>query len=77
MSYIVKRGYCVVKEEGTGRLFSAATKTLWLLLRENTLTFHKNEESYNPIAIVYLKDIQQVQRVDSTSSRRPYVFEVV
>ncbi|KAI9324959.1 kinase-like domain-containing protein [Zopfochytrium polystomum] len=83
-SYVVKRGYCVVKEEGAGggsgslgRIFSASSKNLWLLLREQTLTFHKNEESYNPIAIVYLKDIQQVQRVDSASSRRPHVFEIV
>lgn len=39
-SYVVKRGYVSVKEDGL-RLWSWSKR--WLLLREQTLTFHRNE----------------------------------
>jgi len=39
-SYVVKRGYASVKEDGL--LFFNWSKR-WLLLREQTLTFHRNE----------------------------------
>ena len=39
-SYVVKRGYCSVKEDG---LRSFIWSKRWMLLREQTLTFHKNE----------------------------------
>jgi hypothetical protein len=39
-SYVVKRGYVLLKEDG---LRSFIWSKRWLLLREQTLTFHRNE----------------------------------
>lgn len=39
-SYVVKRGWAQIKEEG---LRSFIWSKRWLLLREQTLTFHRNE----------------------------------
>jgi protein-serine/threonine kinase len=39
-SYVVKRGYANVKEDG---LRSFLWPKRWMLLREQTLTFHRNE----------------------------------
>jgi hypothetical protein len=39
-SFVVKRGYVSVKEEG---LRSFLWPKKWLILREQTLSFHKNE----------------------------------
>ncbi|KAJ3387602.1 Protein kinase [Lobulomyces angularis] len=68
--YVVKRGYCSVKEDGI-RSFLWAKR--WLLLREQTLTFHRNENTYQALALVFLKEIDAVNRTD----HKPYCFEII
>ncbi|KAL3895130.1 MAG: hypothetical protein SGCHY_004884 [Lobulomycetales sp.] len=69
-SYVVKRGYASVKEDG---LRSFIWSKRWLLLREQTLTFHRNENTYQALALVFLKEIDAVNRTD----HKPYCFEIV
>ncbi|KAI9327984.1 kinase-like domain-containing protein [Obelidium mucronatum] len=71
-SYVVKRGFCAVKEDG---LRSFIWSKRWLLLREQTLTFHRNEvcNTYQALALIFLKEVETVQRTD----HKPYCFEVV
>ncbi|KAJ3117253.1 Protein kinase [Phlyctochytrium bullatum] len=69
-SYVIKRGYVSVKEEGL-RSFMWSKK--WLLLREQTLTIHKNESTYQSQTLIFLKDVESVQRTDL----KPYCFEVI
>ncbi|KAJ3207868.1 Protein kinase [Entophlyctis luteolus] len=69
-SYVVKRGFCSVKEDG---LRSFIWSKRWLLLREQTLTFHRNESTYQALALIFLKEVESVQRTDN----KPYCFEVV
>ncbi|KAI8844938.1 kinase-like domain-containing protein [Chytridium lagenaria] len=69
-SYVVKRGYASVKEDGL-RSFIWSKK--WLLLREQTLTIHRNENTYQSQFLIFLKDVESVQRVDN----KPYCFEIV
>ncbi|KAH9250295.1 hypothetical protein BASA81_011912 [Batrachochytrium salamandrivorans] len=56
-SYVVKRGNVVVKEEG---LLSFTWSKRWLVLREQTLTFHRNEA----LALIFLKEIERVERTE-------------
>ncbi|KAJ3192247.1 Protein kinase [Irineochytrium annulatum] len=69
-SSVVKRGYAQVKNEG---IQSFLWSKKWLLLREQTLTFHRNENTYEALTLIFLKDVQSVQRVE----QKPYCFEVV
>ncbi|KAI9139643.1 kinase-like domain-containing protein [Paraphysoderma sedebokerense] len=69
-SYVIRRGYTSVKEDG---VLNFMWSKRWLLLREQTLTFHKNENTYNALALVFLSDVTAVNRVDL----KPYCFELV
>ncbi|KAJ3299661.1 Protein kinase [Blyttiomyces sp. JEL0837] len=69
-SPVVKRGYCTVKDEG---IKSFLWNKRWLLLREQTLTFHKNETTYQANGLIFLRDVQKVER----NNLKPYCFEVV
>ncbi|EGF79908.1 hypothetical protein BATDEDRAFT_89088 [Batrachochytrium dendrobatidis JAM81] len=70
-SYVVKRGNVVVKEEG---LLSFTWSKRWLVLREQTLTFHRNEQqSHQALALVFLKEVERVERTDM----REYCLELV
>ncbi|CAH1761264.1 12617_t:CDS:10 [Entrophospora sp. SA101] len=68
-SNVVKKGYISVKEDGL-RAFLWSKR--WLLLREQTLTFHRNESTYQAVALIFLKEISNLQRTDL----KPYCFEV-
>ncbi|ORY08392.1 Pkinase-domain-containing protein [Basidiobolus meristosporus CBS 931.73] len=70
MSSVVKRGHLSLKEEG---LRAWIWSKRWALLRELTLTFHKNETSPQPVALIFLKEILAVNRTDL----RPYCFEII
>ncbi|KAK9708650.1 Protein kinase [Basidiobolus ranarum] len=70
MSTLVKKGYLSLKEEG---LRAWIWSKRWVLLREMTLTFHKNETSPQPVALIFLKEIFAVNRTDL----KPYCFEIV
>lgn len=67
---VVKRGYVSVKEDG---LRSWIWSKRWLLLREQTLTFHRNEHTFQAVSLVFLKDVESVSR----NELRPYCFELV
>jgi len=69
-SYVVKRGWAQIKEEG---LKSFIWSKRWLLLREQTLTFHRNENTYQALALIFLKEVESVQRTD----HKQFCFEIV
>eukprot|EP00158_Paraphelidium_tribonemae_P005838 Partr_v1_DN27550_c0_g2_i4_m30209 putative p21 protein (Cdc42 Rac)-activated kinase len=69
-SAVVKRGYAAVREDG---LRSFLWPKRWLLLREQTLTFHRNENTYQAMALMFLREITEVRRVEL----KPYCFEIV
>lgn len=69
-SYVVKRGYLLVKDDGL-RAFLWSKK--WCLLREQTLTFHKNENTYQALYLIFLKEIQGIQRTEI----KPFALEIV
>lgn len=66
---IVRKGYVSVKEDG---IRSWIWSKRWLALREQTLTFHKNETTYQAAALIFLKDITNITRTDL----KPYCVEV-
>ncbi|KAA1068918.1 Protein kinase [Puccinia graminis f. sp. tritici] len=66
---IVRRGFAKLKEDG---LRSWIWSQRWLILREQTLTFHKNETTSTAAALIFLKEITNVTRTDL----RPYCLEV-
>ncbi|CAG8549277.1 6311_t:CDS:10 [Acaulospora morrowiae] len=68
-SHVVKKGYISVKEEG---LRAWIWSKRWMLLREQTLTFHRNENTYQAVALIFLKEITNVSRTDL----KPYCFEI-
>ncbi|KAG0143789.1 hypothetical protein CROQUDRAFT_660765 [Cronartium quercuum f. sp. fusiforme G11] len=68
-STIVRRGFAKLKEDG---LRSWIWSQRWLILREQTLTFHKNETTSTAAALIFLKEITNVARTDL----RPYCLEV-
>ncbi|PWZ01504.1 putative Cla4-p21-activated kinase [Testicularia cyperi] len=68
-SAVVRKGWISVKEDG---IRSWIWSKRWLALREQTLTFHKNETTYQAVALVFLKDISNVSRTDL----KPYCIEV-
>lgn len=69
-AFVVKRGYIAVKEDG---IRSWIWSKRWLLLREQTLTLHRNENTYQAVALIFLRDIEAVSR----NELRPYCFELV
>ncbi|KAJ3410338.1 Protein kinase [Chytridiales sp. JEL 0842] len=69
-SFVVKRGYVNLRDEG---IKSFLWPKRWMLLREQTLTFHKNENTYQAAHLIFLKEIEAVNRTDS----KPYCFEIV
>jgi len=68
-SSIVRKGFVSVKEDG---LRSWIWSKRWLALREQTLTFHKNETTYQASALIFLKDITNITRTDL----KPYCIEI-
>ncbi|KAI0236364.1 Protein kinase [Massospora cicadina] len=66
---VVKEGYVSVKEDS---FKSWRWLKRWALLREHTLTFHRNETAYHASCLIFLKEVQQVSRVQL----RSYCFEV-
>lgn len=68
-SHVVKKGYISVKEDG---LRAWIWSKRWLLLREQTLTFHRNENTYQAVALIFLKEITNVSRTDL----KPYCLEI-
>ncbi|GAA96299.1 uncharacterized protein L969DRAFT_626409 [Mixia osmundae IAM 14324] len=70
LTTILRRGFVSVKEEG---IRSWIWSKRWLVLREQTLTFHKNEQATSSAsALVFLKDIVNVSRTDL----KPYCIEL-
>ncbi|ORY76134.1 Pkinase-domain-containing protein [Neocallimastix californiae] len=69
-SYIIKKGYASVKEDG---LRSFLWSKRWLVLREQTLTIQRNENTYQAIANIFLGSVESVQRTD----HKPFSFEIV
>ncbi|PKI85041.1 non-specific serine/threonine protein kinase [Malassezia vespertilionis] len=68
-SSIVRKGFISVKEDG---LRSWIWSKKWVILRDTTLLFHKNESSYQASAIVLLKDVTDISRTDL----KPYCIEI-
>ena len=66
---IVKQGYAKVKEDGIRGVWWT---TKYLILREHTLDFHKNESSPKISFSIQLRDVTGVSRVESTQ----YAFEI-
>ncbi|KAJ3345736.1 Protein kinase [Entophlyctis luteolus] len=67
---VIKRGPVSMRKDG---LRAWMWSTCFLVLRAETLTVHKNEETKQPSTIIFLKDVEQVQR----SELKPYCFEIV
>lgn len=66
---MIRKGYVSVKEDG---IRSWIWSKRWLALREQTLTFHKNETTYQAAAIILLKDVTNITRTDL----KPYCIEI-
>ncbi|OBZ81929.1 Serine/threonine-protein kinase SKM1 [Choanephora cucurbitarum] len=69
MAEIKKDGYLQVKEDG---LRAWIWSKRYVVLREQTITFHRNEQTGQCVALVFLKDITAVAR----SEAKPYCFEI-
>ncbi|KAL2912784.1 Protein kinase, partial [Polyrhizophydium stewartii] len=69
-STIIKRGHVLVKEAG---IRSFVWSKRWMQLRDQMVTIHKNENSYQALLIIFLKDVEGVQRSDI----KPFCFEIV
>ncbi|KAI9850915.1 MAG: Protein kinase [Thelocarpon superellum] len=67
---VIKQGYAKVKEDGL-RGFMWSSK--YLILRETTLDFHKNESSPKISFTVNLRDVTGVSRVETPQ----FAFEIV
>jgi len=70
MAEIIKEGYLSVKEDG---LRAWIWSKRFCILRDQTLTFHRNEQTGQCVALIFLKEINSVTRTDL----KPYCFEVV
>ena len=66
---VVRKGYVSVKEDG---LRSWIWSKKWLVLRESTLLFHKNESTVQATNIVLLRDVRNISRTDL----KPYCIEI-
>lgn len=69
MTEIIKDGYLSVKEDG---LRAWIWSKRFCVLRDQALTFHRNEQSGQCVALIFLKEITSVTRTDL----KPYCFEV-
>ncbi|KAI9339663.1 kinase-like domain-containing protein [Obelidium mucronatum] len=69
-AYIVKQGPISIKEEGI-RAWMWSKR--YLYLRQETLTVHRNEESKQPSVMIFLNEVEQVQR----NELKPYCMEIV
>ncbi|KAI7849740.1 kinase-like domain-containing protein [Circinella umbellata] len=69
MAEIKKDGYLHVKEDGI-RAWMWSKR--YVVLREQTLTFHRNEQTGQCVALIFLKDINAVTRAELKS----YCFEL-
>ncbi|KAI8803156.1 kinase-like domain-containing protein [Cladochytrium replicatum] len=58
-SSVVKSGYAQVKEDG---LKSFMWSKRWMLLRDQILTFHRNENTYQALNVLFLKEVEGVNR---------------
>ncbi|KAI8803158.1 kinase-like domain-containing protein [Cladochytrium replicatum] len=58
-TYVIKRGYAQVKEDG---FKSFIWSKRWMLLREQILTFHRNENTYQALVVLFLKEVEAVNR---------------
>lgn len=70
MTEVIKEGYVNVKEDG---LRAWIWSKRYLVLRDQALTIHRNEQSGQCVALIFLKEITSVDRIDL----RPYSFEIV
>ncbi|KAI7866451.1 kinase-like domain-containing protein [Spinellus fusiger] len=61
MTEIKKDGYLQVKEDG---LRAWIWSKRYVVLREQTLTFHRNEQMGQCVALIFLKDINSVTRTE-------------
>ncbi|KIW09549.1 uncharacterized protein PV09_00422 [Verruconis gallopava] len=68
---VLKQGWAKVKEEG-GILRGLVWNDRFLILREYTLDFMKNNESGKVTSTIYLKDVTNITR----SEVHPYSFEI-
>ncbi|KAJ3319664.1 Protein kinase [Boothiomyces sp. JEL0866] len=69
-SFVVRQGYVKVKEEG---LRSFLWTKRWIVLKEHILTVYKNETSQSPLILIFLKELEKVERIDL----QPYCLELV
>ncbi|ORY95898.1 kinase-like domain-containing protein [Syncephalastrum racemosum] len=69
MTEIIKDGYLSVKEDG---LRAWIWSKRFCVLRDQALTFHRNEQSGQCVALIFLKEITAVTRTDL----KPYCFEI-
>lgn len=69
MTEIIKDGYLSVKEEG---LRAWIWSKRFCVLRDQALTFHRNEQSGQCVALIFLKEINSVTRTEL----KPYCFEI-
>ncbi|KAI8891453.1 Pkinase-domain-containing protein [Backusella circina FSU 941] len=70
MTEIIKDGYLSVKEDG---LRAWIWSKRFCVLRDQALTFHRNEQSGQCVALIFLKEISSVTRTDL----KPYCFEII
>ncbi|KAI8882544.1 Pkinase-domain-containing protein [Backusella circina FSU 941] len=70
MTEIKKDGYLQVKEDG---LRAWIWSKRYIVLREQTITFHRNKETGHCVALIFLKEVKEVTR----SELKPYCFELV
>ncbi|KXS19268.1 Pkinase-domain-containing protein [Gonapodya prolifera JEL478] len=59
---VLKRGYVSIREDGIIASFMWSRR--WLMLREETLSIHRNESTYQPMSVVFLKEVECVQRTE-------------
>ncbi|KAJ1909731.1 Protein kinase, partial [Tieghemiomyces parasiticus] len=69
MTTVFKKGYLSVKDDG---IRSWLWTKRWTLLREGTLTFHRNENTYQANTVIFLKDVIGVSRCQ----HRQYCIEI-
>lgn len=66
---VVKEGYVSVKDDS---FKSWRWLKRWALLREHTLTFHRNETAYHASSLIFLKEVLQVSR----NQLRSHCFQI-
>ncbi|KAJ1653618.1 Protein kinase [Dispira simplex] len=69
MTSVFKKGYLSLKEDG---LKSWLWSKRWALLREGTLSFHRNENTYQANTVILLKDVTSISRCQL----RQYCIEI-